>query len=352
MMKNNEKKWWQPEIYMQNMDKRIARMQVFKEIRRFFDLKKFVEVDTPALQVCPGMEVHLKAFTTQMDSPLGEESAQRHLHTSPELSMKKLLVAGMPKIYQLCHCYRNEAIGQTHLPEFTMLEWYRKDTDYTAMMTDTEQLVKNCVKACKTKMLKFGDTTCNPFKKWERITVAEAFKKYADIDIMATLDENPSVSPKADKLRRLALEKNIWCSPKDSWEDIFFRIMMEKIEHKLGHDRPTILYDYPTCLGALARRKPTDERVCERFEAYICGVELCNAFSELTDVTEQRQRFEADSKTKKQLYGYTYPIDEDFMNALDFGMGQASGNALGVDRLIMLITGADDIRDTCWVPVI
>ena len=352
MMKNKENKWWQPENYMKNADKRIARMCVLKEIRHFFDAEGFAEVDTPALQVCPGMEVHLKAFTTQMDSPLGEASVVRHLHTSPELSMKKLLVAGLPKIYQLCHCYRNEAIGQTHLPEFTMLEWYRKNTNYEAMMADTERLVKSCARVCKVDVLRFGDIICNPFQAWERMTVAEAFMKYAGIDIMATLDENPAILPLADKLRFEAQAKGIWCAAGDSWEDIFFRIMMEKIEPFLGHNVPTILCDYPTCLGALARRKPSDPRVCERFEAYICGVELCNAFSELTDVTEQRLRFEHDSAMKKQLYGYTYPIDEDFMDALAYGMSEASGNALGVDRLIMLITGADDIRDTCWIPEI
>ncbi len=352
MMKNNENKWWKPENYMKNADKRIARMCVMKEIRHFFESEGFAEVDTPALQVCPGMEVHLKAFTTELDSPLGELSVTRHLHTSPELSMKKLLVAGLPKIYQLCHCYRNEAIGQTHLPEFTMLEWYRKDTDYLAMMADTETLVKRCAKICNADVLRFGDITCNPFGTWERLSVEEAFIKYAGVDIMATLDKNPAVLPTADALRYAAQEKGIWCAPQDTWEDIFFRIMMEKIEPNLGHGIPTILYDYPTCLGALARRKPSDERVCERFEAYICGVELCNAFSELADVAEQRRRFEADSNMKQQLYGYTYPIDEDFMDALSFGMGQASGNALGVDRLVMLITGADDIRDTCWIPTI
>lgn len=352
MMKNKENKWWQPEIYMKNADKRIARMCIIKEIRHFFESEGFAEVDTPALQVCPGMEVHLKAFTTQMDSPLGEVSAVRHLHTSPELSMKKLLVAGLPKIYQLCHCYRNEAIGQTHLPEFTMLEWYRKNTDYKAMMADTERIVKSCAKVCKADLLRFGDVVCDVFKDWEYITVADAFIKYAGIDVMATLDKDPAVLPLPDALRKQAEQKGVWCTANDSWEDIFFRIMMDKIEPFLGHNVPTVLYDYPTCLGALARRKPSDERVCERFEAYICGVELCNAFSELTDPVEQRRRFEADSATKKQLYGYTYPIDEDFMDALNFGMGQASGNAMGVDRLVMLITGANDIRDTCWIPTI
>lgn len=352
MMKNNEKNWWKPETYMKNADKRIARMCLIKEIRHFFDTEGFAEVDTPALQVCPGMEVHLKAFTTRLDSPLGDSGSTRHLHTSPELTMKKLLVAGLPKIYQLCHCYRNEEIGTTHLPEFTMLEWYRKNTTYTAMMDDTERLVKCCAKVCGVELLRFKDVVCNPFCEWEKITVAEAFSKYAGIDLMATLSENPSILPQSNALRQAAQQQGIWCSDSDSWEDIFFRVMMDKIEPYLGHNVPTILYDYPTCLGALARIKPSDTRVCERFEAYICGVEVCNAFSELTDVDEQRRRFEADSQMKQKLYGYTYPIDEDFMQALAFGMGDASGNALGVDRLIMLITGAEDIKDTCWAPVL
>ena len=351
MTEYNQKSWWTPEIYMKNTDKRIARMCIIKEIRRFFDSESFMEVDTPAVQICPGMEVHLKAFETHLDSPLSDDSKNRYLHTSPELTMKKLLVAGLPKIYQICHCYRNEEMGQTHLPEFVMLEWYRKKTTYESMMDDTIRLVRCCAKVCGVEILKFKESKCNPFEEWEKISVAQAFERYADIDVMATLDENPAKMPDAGKLRALAQEKGIWCSDSDSWEDIFFRIMMDKIEPFLGHERPTILYDYPTCLGALARRKPTDEGVCERFEAYICGVELCNAFSELTDPTEQRKRFETDSAAKQRIYGYTYPIDEDFMQALEFGMGEASGNALGVDRLVMLITGSDDIRDTCWAPV-
>ena len=168
---------------------------------------------------------------------------------------------------------------------------------------------------------------------------------------MATLDENPLVLPKPDKLRALAEKKGIWCGKNDSWEDIFFRIMMEKIENKLGHNVPTILYDYPTCLGALARQKPTDNRVCERFEAYVCGVELCNAFSELTDSKEHRERFNFNYAERKRLYGWEDPMDEDFLQALEYGMPDASGNALGVDRLIMLISGADKLSDTVWVPV-
>ena len=351
MIENNEKNWWKPEIYMKNTDKRIARMCVIKEIRRFFDDESFAEVDTPTIQVCPGMEVHLKAFATRLDSPLSDDSFDRYLHTSPELTMKKLLVAGLPKIFQICHCYRNEEMGKTHLPEFTMLEWYRKGETYESMMDDTIRLVRCCAKACRTELFQFEDIVCDPFIEWEKISVAEAFERYAGIDIMSTLDANPALMPRADMLKEKAQQNGIWCSDSDTWEDIFFRVMMDKIEPFLGHNRPTILYDYPTCLGALARKKPTDERVCERFEAYICGVELCNAFSELTDATEQRRRFEQDSAMKQKIYGYTYPIDEDFLQALEYGMGEAAGNALGVDRLIMLICGTNDIRDTCWAPV-
>ena len=351
-MKNTQTKWWYPEKYKEHLLERQIRTRVIRSLREYFDKEGFCEVDTPALQVCPGMEVHLKAFSTEMVSPFGEKAKMRHLHTSPELSMKKLIVAGMPKIYQICHCFRNEEMGKTHLPEFTMLEWYRVNTDYTAMMDDTENIVKLCAKQCNVKSLRYGISECNPFGKWERLTVAEAFEKYAGIDILKTLNENPAHLPKPDLLRKQAEQKGIWCSDKDSWEDIFFRIMMEKIEPFLGHKVPTILYDYPTCLGALARRKPTDEKVCERFEAYICGVELCNAFSELTDAVEQRRRFETDQKTKQDLYGYTYPIDEDFMDALKYGMPETSGNALGVDRLIMLISGTNDIQNTSFVPVL
>jgi lysyl-tRNA synthetase class 2 len=344
-------KWWKPELYLKNQDKRLARAKIFKTIRSFFESEGFLEVDTPALQISPGLEVHLKAFQTTFHNPLGTDETF-YLHTSPEFTMKKLVTAGLPKIFQLCKTYRNEGLSATHQPEFTMLEWYRTGEDYTKIMADTVEIVRQSAKAYGTHLLRRGNRTCDPFKPWEYLTVTEAFQKYVGIDIMKTIPDEPTLEPDPTLLRQEAERIGETCSDDDRWEDIFFRIMMEKIEPNLGHNVPTILYDYPTCLGALARPKPTDARVCERFEAYICGVELCNAFSELTDVVEQRRRFETDSAMKEMLYGYTYPIDEDFMDALNFGMSEASGNALGVDRLIMLITGADDIRDTCWVPEI
>lgn len=351
MMNSNEKKWWLPEIYMQHQDKRLMRLKIFSQIRRFFEAEGFAEVDTPALQVSPGLEVHLKAFQTELDEPFLQGKAVRYLHTSPEFTMKKLLVAGLPKIFQLCKVYRNEERGRTHHPEFTMLEWYRKNATYEAMMDDTERLVKCCAKACGVKELSFNGRTSNPFTAWERLTVQDAFLKYAGIDILATVPATATMEPDPGLLKRAAEKAGIWCSEHDRWEDVFFRIMLEKVEPNLGDGVPVILYDYPTCLGALARKKPSDERLVERFEAYVCGVELCNAFSELTDPTEQEARFSYDMAMKEKLYGERYPIDEAFLEALRYGMPESAGNAVGVDRLVMLITGAEKIEDVLWAPV-
>ena len=342
--------WWRPDIYMKHQPERQARSAVFKALRGWFDAHDFTEVDTPALQVSPGLEVHLRAFKTQYDDPL-QESRTAYLHTSPEFTMKKLIVAGLPRIFQLCKTYRNEGVSATHSPEFTMLEWYRTGADYTTIMTDTEELVRACAAACGVKQLKRGNRTCNPFLPWERLTIAEAFQKYADIDVMATLSDDPTTEPDPNPLRREAERIGEKCSDTDRWEDIFFRVMLNHIEDKLGDGVPTILCEYPTCLGALARPKPDNPAVVERFEAYACGVELCNAFSELTDPTEQQRRFTADMDMKQKLYGERYPIDDDFMKALKYGMPACAGNAIGVDRLVMLITGAEHISDVQWAPV-
>ena len=322
-------KWWIPSNYQKNAPYRLARKIVIKTIRDYFETHGVSEVDTPALQPAPSDEVHLACFKTE----------GVYLHTSPELAMKKLLVAGETAIFQICHAYRNEPISDTHAPEFTMLEWYRVGTNYQAMMQDTINLVRAATKACGQRVLTHNGRTSDPFKDWEILTVEQAFQKYAGIDLWA------------EDLRSEAEKIGISCSQTDTWEDIFFRIMLNKIEDHLGYDCPTILCEYPTALGALARKKPDDPKVCERFETYICGVELCNAFSELTDAKEQRERFQANYAERKRLYGWEDPMDEDFLTALEHGMPDASGNALGVDRLIMLITGAKQLSDTVWVPV-
>ncbi len=321
-------KWWKPDIYMKNTFARQTRTKVIRAIRCYFDRQKFQEVDTPYLQPAPSDEVHLKCFQT----------GNFYLHTSPELAMKKLLVAGEKKIYQLCHTYRDEPVSDTHSPEFTMLEWYRIGTDYRAMMRDTVNIVRACCRANGVDQLQHNKRTCNPFKKWQKITVAQAFKKYAGVNLWAK------------DLRKEAERIGIECSDTDTWEDIFFRIMLNCVEYKLGDDVPTILCEYPTQLGALARTKPGHPKVCERFEVYACGVELCNAFSELTDAKEQRERFVANYAERRRIYGWDDPMDEDFLQALEYGMPEASGNALGVDRLIMLISDAEKLSDTQWVP--
>jgi len=349
-MTQHLEKWWKPEIYMKHLEKRQKRQLIMKTIRSFFEERNFDEVDTPALQISPGLEVHLRAFKTQFDNPLGEAEAF-YLHTSPEFTMKKLITAGLKRIFQICHTYRNEGVSETHAPEFTMLEWYRTGVDYTQIMADTEELVQACAKACGATLLRRGERTCDPFQPWQRLRVREAFLKYTGIDIMKTVPDEPTLEPNPALLRREAEKIGEKCSDTDRWEDIFFRIMLNHIEDRLGDGVPTILYEYPTCLGALARKKPDNPLVVERFEAYACGVELCNAFSELTDPVEQRMRFEYDMDMKEKLYGERYPLDEDFMAALDYGMPACAGNAIGVDRLIMMITGAEDIRDTQWAPM-
>lgn len=322
-------KWWNPEIYLKNQPARRVRRQVLDTLRASLNRQGFLEVDTPYLQVAPSDEVHLKCFQT----------GPYYLHTSPELAMKKLLVAGEQKIFQLCHTYRDEPVSETHAPEFTMLEWYRVGTDYAAMMKDTIALVRACCKKCGVKTLRHNGQTADPFKRWQKLTVAQAFKKYAGVNLWAK------------DLRAEAERVGIQCADSDTWEDVFFRIMLNKVEDKLGYGMPTILCEYPTVLGALARQKPGHPKVCERFEAYICGVELCNAFSELNDPVEQRQRFKDNYAERKRLYGWDDPMDEDFLQALEYGMPEASGNAMGVDRLIMLISGEQELKNTLWVPV-
>jgi len=345
------KKWWKKDLYMEHAEKRAKRREVIREIRRFFEEEDFTEVETPALQICPGMEVHLKAFHTTFQEPFDDKPRDFYLHTSPELTMKKLLVAGEKRIFQLAHAFRNEERGQTHSPEFLMLEWYRTGETYEKMMEDTENIIYQCAKRIGTTTVGFNGMSADISAPFERLSVCEAFEKYADLKLTDFLPEKSSLEPDAEPIRKSAERLGIRCFKEDRFEDIFFRIMFEKIEPFLGQNQGTILYDYPTCLGALARRKPTDERFVERFEAYVCGVELCNAFSELTDVKEQEERFLHDQAMKQAIYGDTYPIDTDFLEALKEGMPPCAGNAMGVDRLIMFLTHAEKIDDILWAPL-
>jgi len=343
-----EDAWWHPDRFRRREPYLAARHRIIAAIRAFFAARDFVEVDTPALQVSPGLEPHLMAFATELAEP-GEALRLRYLHTSPEFAMKKLLVAGLPLLFQLTHCFRNGERGVTHHPEFTMLEWYRAGATYRDLMTDCEALLRACLGAAGAAHFTWQGNTADPAASWEYLSVAEAFARDAKIDLLATAPD--PLQPSLDRLAEAARPLGIAPHAGDTWEDLFFRIFLKRIEPTLGIGAPTILYDYPISMAALARPKTEDPRLAERFELYIAGLELANAFGELTDSTTQRARFLADQEKKRARYGITYPIDENFLAALAHGMPESAGIALGVDRLVMLATGAAHIEDVLWIPV-
>jgi len=336
--------WWRPESFGKRAARLRARSQIQAALRQIFAARGFIEVDTPALQKSPGLEPHLQAFATMIALP-GETPERLYLHTSPEFAMKKLLVAGMKQIFQFAHCYRNGERSATHHPEFTMLEWYRAGASYLDLVADCEALLR----AASDALLTWHGRVCDPHASWERLTVADAFARHCGIDLLATAP-NP-MAPSLELLAAAAQPLGIGPHPGDAWEDLFFRIFLAEIEPKLGIGAPTVLYDYPISMAALARPKADDPSLCERFELYVCGLELANAFGELTDAAEQTRRFLADQEKKQSLYGETYPIDQDFIAALAFGLPESAGIALGFDRLVMLATGATRIDDVLWAPV-
>jgi lysyl-tRNA synthetase class 2 len=341
--------WWRPERFALRRDRLEKRARIVAAVRAFFAAAGFIEVDTPALQVSPGLEPHLKAFATELHDPHTGRRLRRYLHTSPEFAMKKLLAAGMPRIWQLAHVFRNGERGAIHHPEFTMLEWYRAAAGWRELIPDCIGLIRACQAAAGSGGLTWQGRRADAFAEWREISVVEAFDRYCGIDILATAPDplNPDVALLAAEARRIGIEAH----PGDDWETLYFRIFLDRIEPHLGRDAPTILYDFPASMAALARRNPVDPRLAERFELYVCGLELANAFGELTDPAEQRVRFLADQKKKQALYGETYPIDDDFLAALAAGPRQAAGIALGFDRLVMLATGAEHIEAVLWAPI-
>ncbi|OJX79461.1 EF-P lysine aminoacylase EpmA [Magnetospirillum sp. 64-120] len=340
---------WHPSAFSARLPHLRRRARVMAAIRQFFAAQDFDEVETPCLQISPGLEPHLIAFGTRLRDPWGGEDTPLYLHTSPEFAMKKLLVAGMERIFQIAHVFRNGERSNTHSPEFTMLEWYRAGGTIGQMMDDTQALVRACAQAAGATQLRRGALTCDPFAPWRKLSVAQAFLDYCGFDILATAPD-----PWAPDTALLAIEAQkigISVSASDRWDDIFFKIVMDRIEPHLGMGVPTILHSYPVSMAALARPNAQDPRVADRFEAYACGVELCNAFGELTDADEQQRRFDADMDLKQALYGERYPVDPGFIAALRHGMPESAGNALGLDRLIMLVCGADSIDQVLWLPV-
>lgn len=340
---------WQPERFAQRRRNLEARACIMRAVRDYFHRLEFVEVETPALQVSGGLEPHLQAFKTRFIGPDGREHPMQ-LHTSPEFAMKKLLVAGMERIFQIARVFRNGEAASLHEPEFAMLEWYRADSGYRQIMDDSEGLLRAVAEALGIGAFWHGDKTADARAAFERLSVAQAFERYAGIDILELVGPDP-LYPDATLLAPAVRALGLHVAADNSWDDLFFRVFLDRIEPQLGVGQPTILTDYPVSMAALSRPRADDPRLAERFEIYVCGLELANAFGELTDAHEQKRRFEADMALKEHLYGERYPIDPDFIAALEHGMPEAGGIALGLDRLAMLCTGARHIRDVLWLPV-
>jgi len=321
-----------------------ARSAITGAIRAFFAEQGFVEVETSILQVSPGNETHLHAPRTEIIRPDGGR-ATRYLRTSPEFACKKLLAAGEPKIFELARVFRDRERGDLHLPEFTMLEWYRAGAPYDAIMADCIVVIAHAAQATGIGQFSFRGRTADPFAEPELLTVGYAFEHFAGIDLLSTIrdgegDRAALAAAAAGKVR---------VADDDTWSDIFSKLLVEHVEPNLGQGRLTILFEYPAPEAALARVSASDPRVAERFEVYACGVELANGFGELTDAQEQRRRFQLAMAEKQRRYGEAYPLDEDFLAAVA-EMPEASGVALGFDRLVMLASGASRIDQVVWTP--
>jgi lysyl-tRNA synthetase class 2 len=341
--------WWSPERHLARRPFLALRGAIKRAVRGWFDARGFTEVECPALQVSPGNEAHLHAFATDLVGP-GGDVARRYLHTSPEFTAKKLLAAGETRIYDFARVFRNREGGPLHSPEFTLLEWYRAGEPYEVLMEDCAALLRLAADTAGTRAMTWRGRTADPYAEPERLTVADAFARYAGIDLLATLADDPAAPPDRDALAARAAARGYRVVADDSWTDIYSRILVQDVEPRLGEGRAAILCEYPSCEAALSRPVARDPRVAERFELYVCGVELANAFGELTDPVEQRRRFEEEMAVKQAVYGERYPLDEDFLAALAH-MPPASGIALGFERLVIVAAGARSIDDVVWAPV-
>jgi lysyl-tRNA synthetase class 2 len=325
---------WHPESLADRLPFLQRRAVLTRSVRGFFHERGYIEVETPCAVPAPGEEVHLRAFATVREHPDGSRE-DLWLHTSPEFAMKRLLVAGAGLIFQFARVWRNNEGGALHAAEFTMLEWYRPDAGMDALIDETTELLR----AVLPPVVRCRGTTTD-LSRCERLTVADAFTRYVGADLLA-IGEDASA---------LAAASGARLRDGETWEDLFFRLLLERIEPNLGRQHPTFLTHWPAAQAALARRDPSDPRVAERFELFVCGIELANAFVELTDPVEQRARFQADRTRRHAMYGADWALDEDFLAALEHGMPPAAGIAMGFDRLAMIASGADRIGQVLWLP--
>lgn len=324
---------WHPDRLADRMPLLRRRARLLQAVRAFFDARGYLEVETPYAVPAPGEDVHLRAFRTERETVHGERQTL-WLHTSPEFAMKRLLVGGAGKIFQIARVWRNGEGSNRHAHEFSLLEWYRPDATFADLMDETEQLLR----AVLPPLVSCAGVQTD-LSHFQRLSLADVFHRHVGADLLATADDPAALAQAAGTRLR----------DNETWEDLFFRLMLGRVEPQLGRAHPTFLTHWPASQAALARCDPNDPRVAERFELYVCGIELANAFVELTDATEQRARFEADRRRRTELYGPDWPMDEDFLAALEHGMPQAAGIALGFDRLAMIAAGADRISQVQWL---
>ncbi|MDR3529002.1 MAG: EF-P lysine aminoacylase EpmA [Rhodopila sp.] len=325
---------WHPESLAARLPFLRRRADLTRAVRGFFHDRRYMEVETPYAVPAPGEEVHLRAFATAREHPDGRRESL-WLHTSPEFAMKRLLVAGAGPIFQFARVWRNGEGSALHAAEFTMLEWYRPGAGMDGLISETAELLRSVlppVVRCR------GITT--DLSRYESLTVAEAFHRHVGVDLLSIGEDAGALADAAGARLRAG----------ETWEDLFFRLLLERIEPHLGRQYPTFLTHWPAAQAALARCAPADPRVAERFELFVCGIELANAFVELTDPVEQRTRFVADRDRRRALYGPDWALDEDFLAALEHGMPPSAGIALGFDRLAMIAAGADRIGQVLWLP--
>ena len=325
---------WHPDRLAARLPFLRRRARLAAATRAFFDARGYTEVETPYAVPVPGEEVHLRAIRADRARPDGT-AEPLWLHTSPEFAMKRLLAGGAGPIFQLARVWRDGEESALHAPEFTMLEWYRPGASFVDLMDETESFLRAVLAPVVTSR---GIAT--DLAAFERLTMADAFARHAGVNLLATADDAAALAAAAGTALRDG----------ETWEDLFFRLLLERIEPRIGRARPTFLTHWPAAQAALARRDPADPRVALRFELFLCGIELANAFEELTDAAEQRARFTADRARRHAANGPDWALDEDFLAALAHGMPAAAGIALGFDRLAMIAAGADRIGQVLWLP--
>ncbi len=318
----------------------IARARLLQAIRQFFDRRGFIEVDTPAIALSPGLELHLDAVQVQVRQGMGGPATSRYLVTSPEYHCKRLLAAGMPKIYSLAKAFRSGERGHWHNPEFTMLEWYRAGATYLDIVRDARALVAHCEKALEP--LKIASRPKAVSRGWQRLSIAAALKRWAGFDPRNCNDD--------EYMRQKAQQFGLNVQPTDTAAEVVLQALVERVEPNLTNLSGVVIDRWPASMASLARRFADTPQWAERFEIYVGGIELANGFTELVDAEEQQNRFVLDQQARLAHGLPVYPIDERFVAALREGCPPAAGVALGVDRLLMILAGFTDIDDVLFFP--